>query len=259
MLIEKFACQFDALIILEFIVFSIGVMLLSRRLFRPIIKCKLNMNLTPVLSRLNDTMRGAFLVIIAFAISGSYSNYRNMTTIVGTEALQINKLDQLLIENKINNTPSIRQNLSIYVQSIINDEWPELYLGHRNQKTQKIWENFSKQISNINPSNAQISVYQDIIKLTSSINESRESRIASASLKIPGIFWVSILILFVARFLLFTCYDDTKEEAFGMSFDVGLLAALIGVIFILDSSYARTTRIGPQSFQETIQLINSRS
>lgn len=112
-------------------------------------------------------------------------------------------------------------------------------------------------VESIHPSSDQESIYSDITKLIDSINASRDSRIASASLKIPGIFWLAIVVLFLARSFLFTCYDDNNKEIFGMSFETGLLGALIAITFILDSSYARSTRIGPQSFEGIVQLINS--
>ena len=96
MLIEKFACQFDALIILEFIVFSIRVMFLSRSLFQHRIKSWIHPDAFSVISKIDDTLKTTFLVIIAFAMSESITNYHAIATIVGTEASQLNNLNQLL-------------------------------------------------------------------------------------------------------------------------------------------------------------------
>ncbi len=258
MMLEIIASQPDFLIIIEFIVFSILMIFGSHRLFRHRITLKFDINSTLAAS-INDTIKIALLTMIAFAMASALENYNTILGVVDTEASQLNKLDQLLVRYGGKDSNLIRQNLLEYTESIVKDEWNELSSGNRSEITQEKWMALSRSIVKMSSSNDRASsLVNEIIKNFESITESRDSRIGTASLKIPQVFGLSIILLFLAKILLFNCYETSKEQVFSLSFEMAILSVLIAVTFILDESYARTTRAGPQPIQETIQFMKSR-
>jgi hypothetical protein len=252
------ASQSDLMILMIFIVFSIAIMFLCHKIFRPIMKRSFNVNPNFAFS-IRDTIATTLGAMIAFAMVEALGDYHSIATIVSTEASQINNLDRLLTRYGDHQFDEIRKDLIIYAQSIVHDEWPELYLGYRNEKTQKAWAPISRGALKIHPTNQrEASLYSDILKAIDAIAETRDDRIASASMKIPYVFWLSIILLFMAKNLLSSCHDGTKEEVFVLSVQTAVLAALVAVTFILDESYIGGTRIGPEAIEETIELMKNR-
>ena len=258
MMLEIIASQPDFLIIIEFIVFSILIALGGHRLLRPAINSYFNLN-SSFGSASNDSIRAAFVTIIAFSIATSLSNYNNILKIIDTEASQLNKLDQLLIRYAGKDSNLIRQNLLEYTESIVKDEWNQLSSGNRSEITQGKWMALSRSIVKMSSSNdRESSLVNEIIKNFESITESRDSRVGSARLKIPAFFGLLIGVLFLVKILLFSCYEGNKEQNLSLTLEIMAFWPLIGVIFILNYPYSQSTRISSEPIQETIQFIKSR-
>ncbi|NBX71782.1 DUF4239 domain-containing protein [bacterium] len=209
---------------------------------------------------IHDTIAATLGAMIAFAMVEAMSDYNAISTIVRTEASQINSLDRLLTRYGDHKFDHIRKDLILYSQSIVDDEWPELYFGRRSEKTQEAWAPISRGTVNIEPTNQREALlYADIIKLVDEISKTRDDRIGSSSMKIPFVFWLSISLLFFAKNLLSSCYKGSQEEDFALGVQNAVLAALVAVTFILNEHYIGQTSISPDPIKETILLMKNRT
>jgi hypothetical protein len=249
----------DWLIILLFSIACLVVMYSLHAILRPILNKLIPGEERELSISIHSTMVSALAAIIAFSMVQALTNFQKEDAIVSVEATQINNLDRLLTRYGDHKFDVIRADLLSYAESIVKDEWPTLYEGHGSDKTQKLFFPVAKAAVAIRPSSGREEIlYGEIVKLTESIAESRDSRIEIAHIQIPYIYWLAIAILFVAKTLLSSAYKPSREESFSLGVQMVVLASLLAIVFIFDQPFLGETAIQPDAIVDAITLMKAR-
>ena len=74
-------------------------------------------------------------LVLAFSLVQAHNNFRNLETLVGTEAHNLSQMDRLLVRYGDPGNGAIRVSPRDYANSIVMDEWPELGKGRPSERT----------------------------------------------------------------------------------------------------------------------------
>jgi hypothetical protein len=198
-------------------------------------------------------------LLIGFLLNQAQTNFREVQALVSQEAGRINNLDRLLTRYGDPAIAQIRKELFEYMNSIVVDEWPNLVKGEGSEKTHMLWRGISRKIMALEPStNRQTAMYTDIIKKSEEVAESREARIERASIRLPGLFWIVILICMFALLCINTLFVPSDSFVLGLKILPITLGALISLLVITDQPFKGQSSVKPDAFYKIIESIKTR-
>lgn len=198
-------------------------------------------------------------LLIGFLLNQAQMNFREVQSLVSQEAGRINNLDRLLARFGDPAIAPIRVELFEYMNSIVNDEWALLEEGLGSDKTHMLWRGISRKLMSIEPqSNRQTAMYSDIIKKSEEVAESRESRIERANIRLPGLFWVVILICMFSLLGINTLFLPSDSFFLGLKILPITLGALISLLVITDQPFKGQNSVTPDAFSKIIESIRTR-
>ncbi|OIM98484.1 hypothetical protein A9236_03795 [Polynucleobacter sp. QLW-P1DATA-2] len=199
-------------------------------------------------------------LLIGFLLNQAQSNFREVQSLVSQEAGRINNLDRLLTRYGDPAITVIRKELFEYMNSIVIDEWPKLEMGEGSSKTHMLWRGISRKIMSLEPAtNRQTAMYTDIIKKSEEVAESREARIEKAGIRLPGLFWVVILICMFALMGVNTLFEHSNSFFLGLKILPITLGALISLLVITDQPFKGQNSAQPDAFFKIIESIKTRT
>ena len=199
-------------------------------------------------------------LLIGFLLNQAQSNFREVQSLVSQEAGRINNLDRLLTRYGDPAVAIIRKELFEYMNSIVNDEWPKLESAQGSTKTHMLWRGISRKIMSLEPaSNRQTAMYTDIIKKSEEVAESREARIEKANIRLPGLFWIVILICLLALMGVNTLFESSHSFFLGLKILPITLGALISLLVITDQPFKGQNSVKPDAFYKIIESIKTRT
>ena len=85
-------------------------------------------------------------LLIGFLLNQAQMNLREVQSLVSQEAGRINNLDRLLTRYGDPAVAEIRSELFQYMNSIVNNEWPNLERGEGSRETHMLWRGISKKL-----------------------------------------------------------------------------------------------------------------
>ena len=200
-------------------------------------------------------------VLIGFLLNQAHSNINHISSLVATEAGQINNLDRLLLRFGDSQSLEIRNKLKGYLESIIRDEWPELKLERGSNKTHLKWRSISQGLFKLEPKTPkQLAIYTEILEASEAVAESRESRIDRSSQKLPKVFWFSMVILLLAicSISLLVGTDD-HISPFGMGIFPIVFGVMLGLLVIFDQPFKINKGIKSSSLEKVYDSISTRN
>ena len=187
-------------------------------------------------------------LLIGFLLNQAQTNFREVQSLVSQESGRINNLDRLLTRYGDPAIAQIRKELFEYMNSIVNDEWPLLVDGEG-------CNNMSLEPS----TNRQTAMYTDIIKKSEEVAESREARIERASIRLPGLFWIVILICMFALMGINTLFLPSDSFFLGLKILPVTMGALISLLVITDQPFKGQSAVQPEAFYKIIESIKTRT
>lgn len=199
-------------------------------------------------------------LLIGFLLNQAQTGYREVENIISVEAGRINNLDRLLLRFGSTQALDIRANLRAYIESIINDEWPDLQNGKGSNKTHMIWRSVSQDVFKLDPiTPKQLSLYGDIIDKQEEIAESREMRIDRSSKYLPRLFWIVIFILLGSLMAVNTLFLPDEQFTFGLTILPIAFGALISLLVITDKPFKGQNGIRPEALIKILESIKTRT
>lgn len=198
-------------------------------------------------------------LLIGFLLNQAQTNFREVQTLVSQEAGRINNLDRLLTRFGDPSVAPIRAELFDYMNSIVNDEWTLLQKGEGSSKTHMLWRGISRKLMSIEPqTNRQTAMYNDIIKKSEEVAESREARIERSSVRLPDLFWVVILICMFSLMAINTLFLPSDSFFMGLKILPVTMGALISLLVITDQPFKGQNSVKPDAFYKIIESIKTR-
>jgi hypothetical protein len=199
-------------------------------------------------------------LIIGFLLNQAQSNFREVENSVSSEAGRINNLDRLLLRFGDNQSLAIRGELQKYVESIINDEWPNLKDGVGNKNTHMLWRATSQDLFKLDPKDPkQLAIYSDILKKSEEIAESREYRIDRSTQKLPELFWVVIFLLISALTAINSLFIPSSNMTFALTIVPVTFSGLISLLIITDQPFKGQASVKPSALIKVLESIKTRN
>ncbi|MEI7568671.1 MAG: hypothetical protein WCJ34_04420 [Alcaligenaceae bacterium] len=247
-------------LLLLFAVVSISLMIVFHKIFRALLdryapgyKADLALNIHNSLSTL-------LALIIAFSLVQAVATYKATEHIVRQEAVRINNLDRLLIRYGNPELETVRVALRTYAQSIVTDEWPEMDAGHMSPKTDALFKPVSKGVIEIKPANPrEVAIYNEMLKISDSLADSRNDRLDAAEFAIPGIFWLLIAALLLLKTVLSAYADRSRSSDIVLAVQMAAFSSLLALTFSFDEPLKGEAAIKPEPIIEVIQTITKRT
>ena len=209
---------------------------------------------------IHNSMISLFTLVLAFSLVQAIGNYRQANTQVATEAAQINNLDRLLTRFNSDKAADVRQHLTAYTKSIVEDDWPALVNGGASKKTTDLFKPVSQGIISIHPENdRQVSLYASAVNLAHDLERMREVRLESGTLQIPTNYWMVILFAMLAKILLSALLDRSAMGTYVLCVQMAVLGALLGLVLIFDEPYKGQTSVQPDNFVSVLEKMRTRT
>lgn len=250
----------DPVIISISIVTSIVVMFVIHAICHRIIGNRVPPEGFKFAETIHNSLISLFTLVLAFSLVQAIGNYRQANTQVATEAAQINNLDRLLTRFNSDKAADVRQHLTAYTKSIVEDDWPALVNGGASQKTTDLFKPVSHGIIAIHPENdRQVSLYASAVNLAHDLERMREVRLESGTLQIPTNYWMVILFAMLSKILLSALLDRSGMGNYVLGVQMAVLGALLGLVLIFDEPYKGQTSVQPDNFVSVLEKMRTRS
>lgn len=247
------------LLMILFAIASVAAMVILHKFFRFLLD-KFVPGYKPDLAiNIHNSVSTILALIVAFSLVQAVSTYKQTEHIVRQEAVRINNLDRLLVRYGNPELETIRHALYEYAQSIVIDEWPAMDEGHMSQKTDELFKPVSKGVIKIQPSNPrEVSIYNEMLKITDSLADSRNDRLDAAEFAIPDILWLMIIALLILKTMLSAYADRSLSSEIVLAIQMAAFSMLLCLTFTFDEPLKGEATIKPLPIKEVIHIINNR-
>jgi hypothetical protein len=199
-------------------------------------------------------------LVLTFTLVEAERNFRQVDANITTEASQINQLDRLLARYDGSAAPVARPLLRAYAESIVKDEWPAmLRSSDGSDKTRAAYTAVSRAVLAIDPRpGRQELIYAEMLKLLDAIGQSRDSRLDSVKVGLPGIYWVVILFGVAMLLVVSSTIQRTPFRTAVLTAQLAVLGAFVGFVFIMDSPYLGESAITPDAISKAAAAMERR-
>jgi hypothetical protein len=199
-------------------------------------------------------------LVLTFTLVEAERNFRQIEANVTTEASQLNQLDRLLARYDSDAAQAARPLLRAYGQSIVRDEWPAmLRSSDGSDKTRLAYTAVSRAVLAIDPRRGrQELIYGEMLKLLDAVGQSRDSRIDSVKVGLPGTYWVVILFGVAMLLVVSSTIQRTPFRAAVLAAQLSVLGAFVGFVFIMDAPYHGESALTPAAITKAVAAMEKR-
>ena len=251
----------DTIVISFFILLNVSIMVLSNWLLGPFIEKHIPVNTSHDLIKITHNALVTLIAsMIAFSMIQARDNFKSARDTTLAEVAQINAVDVLLSRYGTKEADEYRQDLLIYTQSVVKEDWPLLAYGKGSTATESFLDTTLTNVAKLSPVTArESSMHSQLLRGLDSMTSAREARIRSSKNRIPRIFWLSFILLTLSINLATSAFPKSREKSFALTLHASVLAALIAIIFILDHPFSGSTWISPEPLEELIVDMKNRA
>ena len=210
--------------------------------------------------RIQTTLFTMTSLVLTFTLVQADINYRQVDSLLSTEASRIEQFDRLLTRYGTIATAHVRPLLRAYAQSIVDDEWPSMLRGADNEATGRTFAPISRRVLAIGPTTTRESlIFAEMLKSLDAIAESRASRLNTLSIGLPAIYW-QVVLFAIAMLLFVSCtVERTPFRTVVLSTQAAVLGAFIGFVFLMDQPYRGQTAIAPDALVQVMARMERRT
>jgi len=244
----------SSLIIAGSILAALLLLRISRRFWLPKTRHQHNDVIGWQISFLSTT----YAVIIAFMLSDVWTNYQNAETNTEVEAnslLNIFRVAEGLPEPQRVQVPQLAMR---YAETMIQEEWPAMTHGTFSKNgfrnTSDLWKAI---MSTRAQTGSEQASFEHALSDLTNMTEHRRIRHLQSRSKLPGIFWL-VLIVGGVMTVAYTCLFDIEAtrmhvvQVVGVTFVISLVLVTIADI---DGPYGGAVRIQPTAFEMALQTM----
>ncbi len=200
-----------------------------------------------------------YAVVIAFMLSDVWGNYQAAQTNAEVEANALLSLYRVAVALPPQARDEMQSLGRRYAETMVREEWPAMLRGDLSpagfQITSDLWKVLmATQTRNAVEATAFGSAVSDLTNLV----EHRHIRLLQSHSKLPGIFWI-VLIVGGVLTVLYTCLFDVEEfrmhvvQVIGVAFIVSLILVTIADV---DGPFGGAVRILPAGFEMALQSMH---
>jgi hypothetical protein len=233
-------------------IFAVGLMLFSRFFWG-----------TELLS-LNNEVAGfkfavvgvMYAVLLAFVVIAVWQNYESTDSTVRGEAKAVIDLHHISYALAEPGGGEIRTHLASYLNAVRKFEWPAMARGEASDDAARELIHLSQAIFSVEPKGyRELALYQQILRLLTTIEDDRNERLDSSDGTVPPVLWV-VLVVGALITLGYPAFFGAPN-VIAQSLMTGALAALVAIILllgvVLDFPFVGEVHISPLPFDQALQ------
>lgn len=183
-----------------------------------------------------------YAVLLAFIAVAVWQSFGQADSLVQTEANLVSDLyrDTVVFPQPV--AAKLRNDLYVYAETVIQDEWPALATGTADQAAGwQLLDRFHTELVQNHADSATVATEQtDMVRTLNLLYDARRGRFHSAAADLPDILWWT-LIVGAAVLMAFTYLFGVPHLLMHVSM-VSLLGALIGLVLVLIVSLSNPFR-----------------
>lgn len=150
----------------------------------------------------------------------------------------------------------LRKQVTAYLQSVVDDEWPAMAAGHWSHVTTGTISNLYWTLVHFRPADLHdADVQEDLFREADKLTEARRERLMMAEGTVPNAIWF-VLLLGAVLTIAFTFFFGT-QNVLTQSLMTGVLAALIFsailVVIAIDRPFTGAVVVPQESIQTVLQ------
>jgi uncharacterized protein DUF4239 len=202
-----------------------------------------------------------YAVLIAFAIFVVWSASKEAGTNLEHEATEVADLSRLSTAMPDPLRIKITTALMEYLNSVVEDEFPNMQQGRDSQRTWTAVQNLWDVYGTIQPETARLQAYfAESLKHLTQLSDYRRSRLFASHGTVPAMLW-QLLVVGAVLLIAFT-YSIAQESVWSQAAMVAALAAVLAsslfLVKSLDHPYSGVAQVTPQPFRLELQHVASR-
>lgn len=197
-----------------------------------------------------------YAVLLAFVVIIAWERFYDAEKALATEAGSAATIYALSAGFADETAGTLRNRVTVYLESILNDEWPLMGRGHESAKTTQALISLYAALVRVRPidlhdQNLQQELYRELDRLT----EARRARLVMAEGTVPGAIWF-VLFLGAVLTITFTFFFATHNLTV-QCLMVGALAALVFsailVIIAIDRPFTGAVVVSQQPIRTVLE------
>jgi len=200
-------------------------------------------------------------LMLTFTLVEAERNFRQVESNVSTEASQINQLDRLLTRYDDPAARAARPPLRAYTKAIV-DEWPVMRTrsdGPGGDPAGEAFGAMSRAIMAIEPgSSRQAVIYAEMLKSLDVIADSRDHRLDSLKMTLPGSYWVVVVFCVLMLALVSSSIPRTPFRTAVLAAQLAVMGAFVGFVFSMDSPFSGEGAVSPDAISKALVSMERR-
>jgi hypothetical protein len=200
-------------------------------------------------------------LVLTFTLVEAERNFRQVDANVTTEASQLNQLDRLLARYDDPAAQAARLSVRAYTKAVV-DEWPIMLArgdGHGSEQVADAFTAMSRAIMAIEPrSPRQGLIYAEMLKSMDVIVDSRDRRLDSLKVSLPGLYWAVILFSVLMLALVSSAIPRTPFRTAILTAQLAVVGAYLGFVFVMDQPFAGEGAVSPAAISKALVSMERR-
>ena len=197
-----------------------------------------------------------YAVLLAFVVIISWERYHDAENALAAEAAAAATINRLAGGLDEASAATLRANASVYLNSVLADEWPAMVRGHSSSVTTRVLSDLYDQVirypaANLHDANLQA----DLLSALDQVTHARRERLVMAEGTVPNVIWF-VLFLGAALTISFTFFFGT-ENLIAQSCMTGILAVIILsavlVVIALDRPYTGAIMVSKEPLRSVLE------
>ena len=199
-----------------------------------------------------------YAVLLAFVVIIAWERFHDAERALAAEAGSAATLYRLAGGLDETSAAAFRANLSAYLNSVLNDDWPAMVRGRSSGVTTRVLSDLYDQVIRYPSVDLHASTLQaDLLSQLDQMTRARRERLVMAEGTVPKVLWF-VLFLGAALTISFTFFFGT-ENLIAQSLMTGILAAVILsavlVIIALDRPYTGAITVSKDPIRWVLEAI----
>ncbi len=202
---------------------------------------------------------GFTVFVVAFSLVQVQSQFRITEDLSLKEANAVATLDRALFHFGTPAALAAREDLQIYVKSVIEDEWPLLAHDQRSPKTDGLYKKFGTDVRRLEAETPrQQATETQLFRALDEMSDLREARLAATDFGLQPLYWWVMLglfgILLVLAFFTSATIDKTLANC-GMVCAIGMMFSLV---LIYEDPFAGDINVTPVAMKRVLGIMAER-
>jgi hypothetical protein len=152
----------------------------------------------------------------------------------------------------------LRDGLLAYARAVADDEWPALAQGRASDRAWEALDALWRDYLALDPQSArETALYDEALDQLDELSDARRERLLASRTAIPGVLWVALIgggVITIGFSYFFGVGDERAHTLMTIAL-AGVIGIGLYVIVAMDLPFAGDVAISPDSFRQTLDII----